>query len=219
VRVLGIDPGLADVGYGLVDYDESTGALRHVAHGALRTDRSQSLADRLAAIHAGLRRLIGRHRPDEIAVEELFFAANARTAVAVAQARGVAILAAAAEGRALAEYSPPRVKLALVGHGRAGKDQIRAMVRVLLGLKELPASDHAADALAAAICHIHYSRTVERLRASLGYDRGSHGASESDSVNERLLKADAARRVGSRRRLGAGRATAARRRRRSGRST
>lgn len=155
MKIMGIDPGLADVGYGVIAWDERARTAGHVAHGVIRTPASDPPARRLQTIYAELRALIAEHRPDAVAVEQLFFARNVKTAMAVAQARGVAILATAESGAPLAEYSPPQIKLALTGQGRAGKRQVQLMVRALLNLKEIPRPDHAADALATALTHLH----------------------------------------------------------------
>jgi len=150
---LGIDPGTAIMGYGLVA--EVGGELRPVDYGVLTTSSDVPLARRLQTLYDGLTDLIRRHRPTEAAVEELFFSRNVRTAIAVGQARGVALLAAANAGLPVAEYSPQQVKQAVAVYGRARKDQVQQMVRVLLRLEELPQPDDAADALALAICHLH----------------------------------------------------------------
>lgn len=153
MKILGIDPGLASVGYGLIEQGPRDRRPRHIEHGVIETSAGLPLALRLDAIHRRLRELIREHEPTHAAVEEIFFSRNVKTAVAVAQARGVAIQAAV--GLELAEFSPPRIKLALVGHGRADKNQVQQMVRAVLNLPEIPRPDHAADALAAALCHLH----------------------------------------------------------------
>ncbi len=160
---LGIDPGTAIMGYGLVA--EAGPDLELVAYGALTTTADLALPRRLQALYAGLCELIRRHRPTEVAVEELFFSRNVRTALAVGQARGVALLAAANSGLPVAEYSPQQVKQAVAVYGRAGKAQIQQMVRVLLRLDDVPEPDDAADALALAICHLHTSRTEQLIRS------------------------------------------------------
>jgi crossover junction endodeoxyribonuclease RuvC len=158
---LGIDPGVAICGYGLVAEDQ--GALRLVAYGAITTRAGEPPAQRLLLVYHSLRDLIGKHRPYDVAVEELFFNKNVRTALQVGQARGVVLLAAAEAGLDVAEYTPLQVKQALVGYGRAEKTQVQEMVRVMLNLERTPAPDDAADALAVAICHIHSRRTIRRL--------------------------------------------------------
>jgi crossover junction endodeoxyribonuclease RuvC len=150
---LGIDPGTAITGYGLVSYEGNH--LKKVTFGAIRTGPELSLANRLHHIFLETLRIIGEYRPDAIAIEELFFNKNVRTALAVGHARGVILLAAANSGYEVAEYTPLQVKLAVTGYGRAEKMQIQEMVRVLLCLTEIPKPDDAADALAIAICHAH----------------------------------------------------------------
>jgi crossover junction endodeoxyribonuclease RuvC len=154
--VLGIDPGTAMTGYGLV---ERTGSrLRAVDYGCLETPAGMPLPERLVLIQDGLSDLIESHRPDLVAVERLFFNKNVQTAFAVGQARGVALLTAARFGLPVHEYGPHEVKLAVTGHGRAEKIQVQRMVQVVLGLAVLPRPDDAADALAIAICLAHAHR-------------------------------------------------------------
>ena len=154
--VLGIDPGTAMTGYGLV---ERTGSrLRAVDYGCLETPAGMPLPERLLLIQDGLIDLIESHRPDLVAVERLFFNKNVQTAFAVGQARGVGLLTAARFGLPVHEYGPHEVKLAVTGHGRAEKVQVQRMVQVVLGLAVLPRPDDAADALAIAICLAHAHR-------------------------------------------------------------
>jgi len=154
--VLGIDPGTAMTGYGLV---ERTGSrLRAVDYGCLETPAGMPLPERLLLIQDGLIDLVETHRPDLVAVERLFFNKNVQTAFAVGQARGVALLTAARFGLPVHEYGPHEVKLAVTGHGRAEKVQVQRMVQVVLGLAVLPRPDDAADALAIAICLAHAHR-------------------------------------------------------------
>lgn len=160
---LGIDPGTAIMGYGLVR--ETSQGLELVEYGALTSAPRLSLAERLRHLYAELMLVIERTRPDVAAVEELFFSQNARTALAVGHARGIAILAAANAGIAVAEYTPLQVKQAIVGYGRATKDQVQQMVRMLLNLDFVPQPDDAADAIAVAISHIHFS-ALERTIAN-----------------------------------------------------
>jgi crossover junction endodeoxyribonuclease RuvC len=151
--VLGIDPGTADTGYGVV---ESAGSsLRALAEGVIKTRTGVPLERRLAAIHAAVEELLQRHDPDAIAVEELYFGSNVRTAFAVGQARGVVLLAAGQRGLPVRSYTPQQVKGAVCGHGRAGKEQVGRMVGRLLALTTPPSADHAADALAVAICDLN----------------------------------------------------------------
>jgi crossover junction endodeoxyribonuclease RuvC len=161
---LGIDPGTAIMGFGLVR--EEQGSLELVDFGVVTTPTSLPLAERLQILHRSTLDLIQRTHPTEVAVEELFFSKNVRTALAVGQARGVAILAAANCGLPVSEYSPLQIKQSIAGYGRARKEQIQEMVRILLGLPSIPEPDDAADALALAICHLNTSRMarlIERL--------------------------------------------------------
>jgi crossover junction endodeoxyribonuclease RuvC len=153
VRVLGIDPGSARMGYGVVDV--SGNDLATVTYGCIETSPDWSAAERLHLLHQDLSLLLERFAPQEVAVEELFFAKNARTAISVAQARGVALLAAAQFGCRIAEYTPLQVKVGVVGYGRAEKAQVEHMVTLLLHLAEPPRPDDTADALAVAICHCY----------------------------------------------------------------
>jgi crossover junction endodeoxyribonuclease RuvC len=156
MRVLGIDPGTAITGYGVVE--EEAGELKAVAFGAIRTPAKQLLPTRLQTIYRDVRDLLKKWEPSSAAVEELFFSSNVRTAMSVGQARGVTLLALADAGLSIAEYTPLTVKQAVTGYGNADKAQIQEMVRLLLGLAEVPKPDDAADALAVAICHLHSAR-------------------------------------------------------------
>ena len=151
VIVLGIDPGLANTGYGVVAHQG--GRLVALDGGVVETPPGQEAGARLATIHARVGELMDEYRPDGVAVEDLYFGANARSAFAVGQARGVVVLAAGQRGLSCASYTPQQVKGAVCGSGRAPKDQVQRMVQALLALDALPAPDHAADALAVAICH------------------------------------------------------------------
>jgi crossover junction endodeoxyribonuclease RuvC len=153
--VLGIDPGTASTGFGLVERRGS--ALSALSGGVISTTPDEPLELRLAAISARLDALIAEHRPAAVAVEDIFFGRNVRTAFAVGQARGVVLAAAGAAGVPCFPYTPQAVKLAVCGSGRAGKEQVQRMVAALLGLEAPPESDHAADALALAICHSNQS--------------------------------------------------------------
>ena len=154
--MLGIDPGLATTGWGVVE--ESGGHLRALASGVIRTSAEQSTPARLQAIHCEIKRLAEEWKPTEAAVEEVFFSRNVRTAMSVGQARGVAILALADAGLEMVEYTPLAIKQAVTGYGSADKRQMQEMVKMLLGLSEIPRPDDAADALAVAICHLHSAR-------------------------------------------------------------
>lgn len=156
MRVLGVDPGTATTGYGVVE--ETAEGIRALAYGVITTPAGQPLPQRLQTLYQELRRLIREWRPDEAAVEELYFNVNVRTALSVGQARGVVLLALADAGLRVAEYGPGEVKQALTGYGGAEKRQMQEMVRMLLGLEKPPSPDDAADALAVAVCHLHSAR-------------------------------------------------------------
>jgi crossover junction endodeoxyribonuclease RuvC len=156
VLILGIDPGTAITGYGLVREDEPE--LDLVGCGVIVTPSGQALPERLQTIYQGLSQVIHKYQPDAAAVEELFFSRNVRTALSVGHARGVALLALADAGLAIYEYKPLEVKQAVAGYGGADKQQVQEMVRMLLHLDRVPQPDDAADAVAVAICHIHSAR-------------------------------------------------------------
>jgi len=154
--VLGIDPGTASTGYGVVASDPARpGRLRALDGGVIETAAGLPLERRLATIHARVRELLDEHAPSAVAIEDLYFGANARSAIAVGQARGVVLLAAGQFGLPCGSYTPQQVKSAVCGSGRAEKLQVQQMVQRLLALPELPQPDHAADALAVAICHLN----------------------------------------------------------------
>jgi len=159
--VLGIDPGTASTGYGVL---QSAGArLCALDTGVIQTRPGVPLERRLADIHARVGQLLDAHSPDAIAIEELYFGVNARTAFAVGQARGVVLLAAGQRGVPSRSYTPQQVKGAVCGHGRAGKDQVARMVARLVGLPVPPAPDHAADALAVAICDVNRAALAQAV--------------------------------------------------------
>ncbi len=162
MRILGIDPGLAATGWGLIVYPEGSSA--DVQWGAIRTKAGEPLAARLKLIHDSLQAVIAEHKPETVSVERIFFSRNVKTAIIVAQARGVALLATAESAAEIVEYTPNEIKKAVTGRGGAGKPQVKKMVAALLGLTEIPRPDHAADALAAAICHGHTLKTDRLLR-------------------------------------------------------
>ena len=151
--ILGIDPGLAIVGWGVIEYKNTK--FRTIAYGSLRTPAGMRTEERLKSIFDGMNELIETYRPDAMAIEELFFNTNVTTGIRVAEARGVILLAAERAGLEICEYTPLQVKQAVVGYGRAEKRQVITMVTMLLGLKEPPKPDDTADALAIAICHAH----------------------------------------------------------------
>ena len=164
--VLGIDPGTASTGSGLVRSEGSR--LQALQDGVIRTAPGVPLERRLAEIHARVAELLDTHEPDAVAIEELYFGANARTAFAVGQARGVVLLAAGQRGVPSRSYTPQQVKGAVCGHGRAGKDQVGRMVARLLGLAVVPTPDHAADALAVAICDLNRAPLARAVAAVPG---------------------------------------------------
>ena len=159
--VLGIDPGTAITGYGLVTQADD---LTLVDSGAITTPANTPLEQRLLTIHSELSALIALHRPDAVAVEEIFFSKNVRTAMSVGHARGVVLLAAAQAGVSLYNYKPNEVKLAVAGYGGADKKQMQEMVRLLLGMETTLSPDDVADAVAVAICHLHSSRLHNLIR-------------------------------------------------------
>lgn len=151
--LLGIDPGLAIVGWGVIDYQNNR--FRPIAYGSVQTPAGMETADRLALIHRDLAAIIDKYHPVQMAVEELFFTKNITTGIRVAEARGVILMTAREKGLSLAEYTPNQVKQAVVGYGNADKRQVIAMVTRILNLPEPPKPDDTADALAIAICHAH----------------------------------------------------------------
>jgi crossover junction endodeoxyribonuclease RuvC len=198
--VLGIDPGTAALGYGIVD--RNGGRLRAVDYGCLETSADLTLPERLLAIHSLVDDLIQLHEPAVVAVERLFFSRNAQTAIAVGQARGVVLLAAAQHGRPVREATPNEVKTAVAGYGAADKGQVQRMVQLVLGMPALPQPDDAADALAVAICIANRVGQVERGKASV-LDRAAvapieRGESPYDrAVREALAKEKRASRSAS----------------------
>ncbi len=166
MRVLGIDPGTAITGYGLVD--EGDQGLTLVDCGVITTPSDQPLPARLQTIYRGLGGVIERHRPQAAAVEELFFSRNARTALSVGHARGVALLVLADAGLPIFEYKPLEVKQAVAGYGGADKQQVQEMVRLLLGLDQAPRPDDAADAVAVAVCHLHSRHMADLIAGAAG---------------------------------------------------
>ena len=153
MKVFGIDPGSARTGYGCVQSDGSRHRL--IACGAITIPAANSFPEKLKIIHAELAALIARHRPDVVAIENLFHAVNARSALKLGHARGVAMLAAVEAGVPIVEYTPAEVKQSVVGYGRAEKGQVQSMVQLLLGLTAPPSPFDASDALAIAVCHLH----------------------------------------------------------------
>ena len=175
--ILGLDPGTAATGYGVVEHRGNR--LTSLGYGVIQTPAGEALHHRLETIYAEVEAVLARFSPAAAAVESLFFNVNVRTALAVGQARGVALLACSRSGCSLFEYTPQQVKQSVVGYGKAEKSQVQEMVRVILGLPEIPRPDHAADALGVAICHAHgEGMRAGVARALAGSDRraGSAGA-------------------------------------------
>ena len=154
MRVFGIDPGSERTGYGCVESDGRRHRL--VACGAISSPPDTAFPERLRTIHAALARLLVECRPETVAIESLFHAANARSALKLGHARGVAMLAAVEAGIVVTEYTPAEIKRAVVGYGRADKHQVQQMIKLLLGLEQAPSPHDAADALAIAVCHVHW---------------------------------------------------------------
>lgn len=152
--ILGLDPGLSLTGWGLVK-SSGAGDLSMIAYGCIKTKPSEPITERLTNIHLSLRQIIQQYHPDEMAIEELFFAKEARTVASVGQARGAVLVAAALEKIPVFEYNPRHIKMALTGYGSADKSQMQKMVKTVLRLTEIPKPDDAADALAMAVCHIN----------------------------------------------------------------
>ena len=201
--VLGIDPGTAALGYGIVA--SSRGRLREVDHGCLVTSPDTALPDRLLAVHAIVDELIAVHSPGLLAIERLFFSKNAQTAFAVGQARGVVLLAAAQHGVPVVEATPNEVKSAIAGYGAADKEQVQRMVQLVLGMAELPRPDDAADALAIAVWGAHSARegsgrlspVMDRAavapiaRGESGFDRAVKDALAKEAAEARASKRNA----------------------------
>ena len=164
MRTLGIDPGTAIMGWGVVD--QADGALSLVDYGALTTPVGMAPQDRLVMLYDGLQYLLRQYQPEAGAVEELFFGKNVNTAINVGQARGVALLALAQAGVLIHEYKPTAVKQAVAGYGGADKKQMQEMVRLTLRLPKIPKPDDAADALAIAICHAYTAPMLRRIAES-----------------------------------------------------
>lgn len=161
MRIIGIDPGTARLGYAVIEFDGDPVALDF---GIVETSPANDMAHRLLDVHQSLQTLIAAHRPTVMAIERLFFAQNVTTALAVGQARGVVMLAAAQAGLDIVEYTPAEVKQAVAGYGKADKHQIQQMVQLLLGLDAPPTPDDAADALAIALCHGQSHSFLDRVR-------------------------------------------------------
>lgn len=161
MRILGIDPGYAILGYGIIDMKGNRFSV--CDYGAVTTDAGMPMPDRLKHLYDQISSIIQEHQPEVVSIEELFFNTNSKTAIMVGQARGVVILACANAGLEIREYTPLQIKQGLVGYGRAEKKQIQAMVKTILNLNEVPKPDDTADALAAAICHGHCAGHLSKL--------------------------------------------------------
>jgi crossover junction endodeoxyribonuclease RuvC len=171
VIILGIDPGTAALGYGVIE--RTGGRLRAIDHGCLVTSPDLPMPERLLAIHGLLDDLLALHQPAIVAVERLFFSRNAQTAIAVGQARGVVLLAAAQHGRPVREATPSEVKSAIAGYGAADKEQVQRMVQLVLGMAELPRPNDAADALAIAVCVANRLGQTDRANTGGVLDRAA----------------------------------------------
>lgn len=158
MRILGIDPGIASVGYGIVDFDGNK--FKAIDYGTFHTPAKTKLESRLVQIHEFVSETIKKYKVDVMCVEELFFNTNVSTAIAVGHGRGVILLAGAQRGIPVYEFTPLQVKQAVVGYGRAEKRQVQEMMRIILNLKEIPRPDDTADALALAICFAHTSQST-----------------------------------------------------------
>jgi len=158
--IMGVDPGYAIVGIGIIEYVGNK--FRPIDYTAITTPAKMGTVERLQKLYDGMNELIDRYHPDEMAIEELFFNSNQKTAINVAQARGVLLVAAANRGLPISEYTPLQVKQSVTGYGRSDKRQVQEMVRILLHLNAIPKPDDAADGLALAICHAH-SRKMNNL--------------------------------------------------------
>ncbi len=166
MKILGIDPGSAICGWGVVEKNPRTNQLKLVECGCIRTTNRHSTAERLKVVYDGIQEVINRYKPDEVAVEELFFVQNVKTGIVVGQARGVLLLTAALAGKPVFEYKPTQIKMALVGYGRADKKQVQNMVKLVLKMDKPIAQDDTADAVAVAICHIQHSNAREYSHAN-----------------------------------------------------
>ena len=151
--ILGIDPGLANTGYGLIRYEKKK--IELIDYGCVLTYKKDTFSLRIKKIYYKIKELIEKYNPHEVAIEEIFFNKNVRSALTVSKVHGMVAITVALMGLELYEYTPLQIKQATVGNGRAEKHQVQSMVKILLNLSEIPRPDHAADALAAAICHIH----------------------------------------------------------------
>lgn len=164
MRVLGIDPGYAILGWGIIEMKGNH--FTPIQFGAITTDSINPMASRLVDIYRGLNKIIETYKPEVVSIEQLFFNTNSKTAILVSQARGVAVLAAAEKSIPIFEYTPLQIKQALVGYGRAEKSQVQQMVKTILSLDKIPKPDDTADALAAAVCYCHSAGNLMRMQAA-----------------------------------------------------
>jgi len=180
--ILGVDPGYAILGWGVVEYGASR--YRLIGCGAIETDKGSPWPERLKTVYDGLADVIEKFDPESCAVEEIFFNSNQKTAIKVGEARGAAVLACANAGLPVYEYTPLQVKQALTGYGRADKRQIQEMVRTILGLEQAPRPDDAADAVAIAICHANASGYIEMLGRAKGFDSHATGGKVANEIDQ-----------------------------------
>lgn len=162
MRILGIDPGYAIMGWGVLEKKGNT--VLPVAYGSITTDKDMPMPQRLKHLYCSLMEVISEYHPDEASIEKLYFNNNAKTVIFVGEARGVAVLACSNSGVDIFEYTPLQIKTAITGNGRANKKQMQAMVTKLLNLKEVPKPDDTADAIAAAICHSYVGEMTKKMR-------------------------------------------------------
>lgn len=193
--IMGIDPGLATLGYGVIEKD-ARGNCRAIACGVITTPKEETLPVRLAMLEEKLRKILQEYNPDEISMEELFFSKNITTGIAVAHARGVALLTCVKGCGRLYEYTPMQIKQAITGYGKADKKQMQSVVTSLLKLKAVPKPDDAADALAIALCHAYASRFGELF--AVGNMTRTHGKNTSGDAAAQLI-AENERRIAARR--------------------
>lgn len=192
--ILGIDPGLATLGYGVIEKDER-GNFRAIDCGVVLTPKDEGLPVRLALLEEGIQKILDKYKPDEIAMEELFFSKNITTGIAVAHARGVALLTCVKACGKLYEYTPMQIKQALTGYGKADKKQMQSVVTSLLKLKAVPKPDDAADALAIALCH-GYSSNFGELFAVGNMTRGKGQNSPANAYQELMASASKSKKSG-----------------------
>lgn len=185
--IIGLDPGLATLGYGVIEKD-ARGNCRAIDCGVVLTPKEEGLPVRLAMLEEGINKILEKYKPDEVAVEELFFSKNITTGIAVAHARGVALLACVKSCGKLYEYTPMQIKQALTGYGKADKKQMQAVVTSLLKLKAVPKPDDAADALAVALCHAFTSRFGELF--AVGNMTRTKGKNNADAAVALIAEAE-----------------------------